>query len=572
MRYKFKGIIAVNVVLASVASAIAQADVKFESHVRPILEAACISCHGVDKAEGDLRLDTLEHTKAGGENGVVIVPGDPAESPFYTLTILPPDDDDVMPPKGKVLSLEQTEVLKQWIENGADWPVATELAQTPRIDFVEDIQPILEFNCVSCHRDDHKDGEFSLTSKQAAFSESDSGYSIIRFDPEESLLYTLTTLDPDDDDIMPPAKKGSPLVSEDTAKLRAWIQQGAVWPEGVELVARKKVEGEGAGEPKLAEIRDRVIKASEGAAIGTMAVYSEAIPKSRVKFEMLPIPAGEFLMGSPANESNRSEDEGPQRKIKISPFWMGKHEVTWDEFELFMYPTQERQFRGIFGAVPEVDEISDALSRPTQPYVEMSFGMGKGGYPAISMTQHAANMYCRWLTAKTGHFYRLPTEAEWEYACRAGTTTAYYWGDDASEIEEYAWYEANSDWKYQKVGEKKPNPWGLHDMAGNVAEWTLDQYVPYEVASNILENPVTRAIALYPRTARGGSWDDGPEVLRSASRRGSNESWKRQDPQLPKSIWYHTDAQFLGFRVVRPLEVPSAEEMEAAWSSARGAR
>src|SRR5579872_4988209 len=100
--------------------------------------------------------------------------------------------------------------------------------------------------------------------------------------------------------------------------------------------------------------------------------------------------------------------------------------------------------------------------------MEMSFGMGINGYPAISMTQHAANKYAEWLSAKTGEFYRLPTEAEREYACRAGSTAAYYFGDDVSQLGDYAWYQANSKGKYQKVGTKKPNAWGLYDMLGNV--------------------------------------------------------------------------------------------------------
>src|SRR5437899_339736 len=156
--------------------------------------------------------------------------------------------------------------------------------------------------------------------------------------------------------------------------------------------------------------------------------------------------------------------------------WKGQCELTCNEFELYMFPEKEQNFRATTPSEPYVDKVSDAVTRPAKPYVEMSFGMGKDGYPAISMTQHAANKYCQWLSAKTGQFYRLPTEAEWEYACRAGTTTTYFFGSDTNQLKDYAWYEDNSDFKYQKVGKKKPNPWGLYDMYGNVVEYVLDQY------------------------------------------------------------------------------------------------
>ena len=150
----------------------------------------------------------------------------------------------------------------------------------------------------------------------------------------------------------------------------------------------------------------------------------------------------------------------------------------------------------------------DAVSRPTRPYVEMSFGMGINGFPAISMTQHAANKYAEWLSAQTGEFYRLPTEAEWEYACRAGATTAYS-SATTSKLGDYAWYAANSQGKYQKVATKKPNAWGLYDMLGNVMEWTLDRYAPYragDVGAQV--NPWVRATGPYPNAVRGGSWND----------------------------------------------------------------
>ena len=300
-----------------------------------------------------------------------------------------------------------------------------------------------------------------------------------------------------------------------------------------------------------------------------MKAYTNAIPGSPVKFAMVPIHSGEFTMGSPDSEPGRKPDEGPAHKVKISAFWMGQSEVTWNEFELFMFPDEEHKFKETIKTEPQTDKLSDAVSRPTKPYVEMSFGMGRDGYPAISMTQHAANKYCQWLSAKTGQFYRLPTEAEWEYACRAGTTTAYFFGDDASKLEEFAWFDKNSDFKYQKVGRKKPNPWGLYDMHGNVAEWCLDQYEPNysRFASGPATDPWVQATKPYPHVVRGGSWDDPPESLRSSARRASEKAWKTQDPQLPKSIWYHTDAQFLGFRIVRPLQVPPPEAILKCWNS-----
>lgn len=321
----------------------------------------------------------------------------------------------------------------------------------------------------------------------------------------------------------------------------------------------------------IPDIYERILATQKEKSQSDMKLYTNTIPGTRVAYAMVPIPGGEFAMGSPESEANRKPDEGPQHKVKISPFWMGRCEVTWNEYELFMYPDQEKQTRANGQTDTAGDKLADAVTHPSKPYVEMSFGMGKDGYPAISMTQHAANKYCQWLSAKSGQFYRLPTEAEWEYACRAGTTTAYFFGDNPGQLKDYAWFEDNSDFKYQKVGKKKPNPWGLYDMYGNVVEYVLDQYDPdyYKqcATSSPSLDPWNKATKPYPHSVRGGSWDDPAVMCRSAARRGTDRAWKMTDPQLPKSVWYFSDAQWVGFRIVRPLKVPPPEQMQKYWTS-----
>jgi formylglycine-generating enzyme required for sulfatase activity len=284
-----------------------------------------------------------------------------------------------------------------------------------------------------------------------------------------------------------------------------------------------------------------------------MKPYTEELLGTDVSFEMVPIPGGEFIMGSPEEEAGRGKDESPQHPVKIAPFWMGKHEVTWNEYDIWSYGLDIKRRELTKRPATERDILADAITKPTKPYTDMTFGMGHDGYPAICMTGLAAKTYCDWLTEKTGRYYRLPTEAEWEYACRAGTKTAYSFGDDESQLDEYGWHIGNSNEKSQKIGLKKPNPWGLFDMHGNVAEWCVDQYDPQGYSKHAPANPFTLATKEYPQVVRGGSWDADPPMCRSAARDSSNPDWKMQDPQLPKSRWFHTDARFVGFRVVRPL-------------------
>ena len=330
------------------------------------------------------------------------------------------------------------------------------------------------------------------------------------------------------------------------AAARAVGQPAAKAPDATELAAVER-------------IRTRIEEqGKKTAATSKPAAYKVTIPNTTISYGMAPVPAGEFSMGSSA--PGAKPDEQPVHPVRVDAFWVQTHEVTWDAYLMFMFADQARER-------DKPDALIDALSRPTAPHLEMSFGRGNAGFPAISMTQHAANKFAQWLSAKTGEYYRLPTEAEWEYACRAGAATPL----PAEQLGDYAWYRANSpqgaftSGTYHTVATKKPNAWGLHDMLGNVMEWTLDQYAPYPADPQ--QNPWVRSSKAYPHAVRGGSWNDEAAAVTCTARVPSDPSWKRQDPQLPKSIWYMTDAQWLGFRLVRPAALPSAEDMYRAWNN-----
>ena len=290
--------------------------------------------------------------------------------------------------------------------------------------------------------------------------------------------------------------------------------------------------------------------------------YTQEITGTTLSFTMEPVPAGEYQMGS----IKGNPDEQPIHAVKLDAFWMGTYEVTWDLYEPFVYKDFELSRSG-GGIPPEVD----AVTRPTKPYLDMTFGMGKENHPALAMTHYNAIQFCKWLYVRTGVFYRLPTEAEWEYACRAGSDTEYYFGDDASLLDEYAWYRTNSGNKTHVVGQKKPNAWGLFDMHGNVAEWTYDQYIAdyyQQFEAEAVHNPVAVPDKLYPHSIRGGSFEDDSKDLRSASRLPSDPSWKQLDPQIPKSNWWFPEAPFIGIRLVRPLDPPSEAEIMAYYDKA----
>ncbi len=283
--------------------------------------------------------------------------------------------------------------------------------------------------------------------------------------------------------------------------------------------------------------------------------YTETIPGTKVKFEMIAVPGGTYMQGSPATEKGRNADEGPQHPVTVKGFWIGKCEVTWDEFDAYWRgrPGQKEDKE------PENPKDADAVTRPTPAYADETFGLGREGNPLICISWHTCMQYCRWLSVKTGKTYRLPTEAEWEWAARAGTNTAYFFGEDPKDLGEYAWYSENSEDTPHPVGKKKPNPWGIHDIYGNVAEFCLDLYDKDYYSKFSLDKPTLQPVnkpagQRWSHPTRGGGWDSPAAGCRSAARRPSTKDWINLDPQRPQSIWWLTSAEFVGFRIMRPIE------------------
>ncbi|MEX1096382.1 MAG: formylglycine-generating enzyme family protein [Planctomycetales bacterium] len=311
---------------------------------------------------------------------------------------------------------------------------------------------------------------------------------------------------------------------------------------------------------------------------GWMVPYSMTIPGTEVAFEMVPIPGGDFRMGSPAGEKGRDDDEGPQFTVRVEPFWMGKHEVTWAEYRCYMETLDLLIHLAARGVRPQAKlDAVDAVTTPSAVFnTQFIYGNGEDPrLPAATMTQFAVRQYTKWLSGLTASFHRLPNEAEWEYACRAGTTSAWHFGDDPRQLGDYAWYEGSSDDTTHRVGLKKSNLWGIHDMHGNVAEWVLDQYDPRGYARAEGKTiPADAAILwptkLGPRVLRGGCYESQANECRSAARFPSaDDEWQTRDANFPHSPWWYNDeaALTVGFRIVRPLTEPPAKERVRFWDA-----
>ena len=225
---------------------------------------------------------------------------------------------------------------------------------------------------------------------------------------------------------------------------------------------------------------------------------------SPFEIEMVKIPAGKITVGG--------------KDVEVKSIWVGKTELTWDAYD---------PWRIMIDIPAETDKMkARTVSRPSAPYANPDYDFGHEGYAAISVTFHSAQEYCKWLSAQTGKKFRLPTEAEWEYACKAG-------GDGKFDVSKVAWTADNSEEKAHPVAKLPPNAWGLHDMLGNVAEWCVGP-----------DGPEGKGVC------RGGSWKMDADKVSPTTREPYNINWQQRDPQLPKSRWWLSDGPNIGFRLI----------------------
>ena len=292
--------------------------------------------------------------------------------------------------------------------------------------------------------------------------------------------------------------------------------------------------------------------------------YTETITTKEgdsLSLDMVLVPGGTFTMGSPVGETDRADHEGPQHEVCLSPFYLCTTETTIDLFLAYYQETgtAKKDFLDVQEAQKNdepANEGVDAVTGPTPVYGDMTMGFGKK-HPAMAMTWHNAMTFCRWLSQKTGKTYRLPTEAEWEYAARAGSDKAFSVGADADALAEYAWYLDNADMEPHAVASRKPNAWGLYDMQGNVQEWVHDFYSPTAYKEAAQSQP-----AVNPKgpesgdvhVARGGFYDIEAAALRCAARAFEEDWWRMNDPQIPKSIWWLPQMDLIGFRVAASVD------------------
>ncbi|GBU06966.1 hypothetical protein AwDysgo_02970 [Bacteroidales bacterium] len=303
--------------------------------------------------------------------------------------------------------------------------------------------------------------------------------------------------------------------------------------------------------------------------ITSFSDFIETIPNTPLSLSMKAIPGGTFKMGSPSDEPFRRDDEGPIREVGIDPFFMAEVEINWDLYWAFYAQTMSE---GRIAPQAVYDNNSsddvDAISGPTPPFGLPDQGWGGGDRPAITMTHYGAQTFCLWLSKKTGKKYRLPTEAEWEYAARGGTQTPYFFEGSPKDfsnegfwrkffdaktegISSFAIYKNNSKSRTQEPSEVMPNPFGLKNMLGNTMEYCADKYQAqaYSKTAEKINSPIVEQGQEY--VVRGGNYASDAADIRCAARQHTqSEEWLKTDPQQPKSIWWYSDIRGIGFRVV----------------------
>lgn len=232
------------------------------------------------------------------------------------------------------------------------------------------------------------------------------------------------------------------------------------------------------------------------------AVLRDSVPGALSAFDLVPVPGGEVRVTGQSGMETRT----------VAPFYIGRTEVTWELYDLFAFGLDTVRAAG----------RADAIARPSRPYGAPDYGFGHQGYPVISVTREAAAAFAAWLSVRTGHRYRLPTEAEWQRAADLA---------GAAPMDRLAWHAGNARAKSHPVAARAADALGLHDLFGNAAEWVVS--------------------ADGRRVTRGGSWRDPLTLVGPQARAVQDDSWNERDPQFPKSSWWLSDAPFVGFRLVR---------------------
>ncbi|MEO5568072.1 MAG: SUMF1/EgtB/PvdO family nonheme iron enzyme [Gemmatimonadaceae bacterium] len=237
------------------------------------------------------------------------------------------------------------------------------------------------------------------------------------------------------------------------------------------------------------------------APVAAQSIIRDSIAGTLVTFELVLVPPSVAKEGS------------------TRPIYIGRTEVTWDMYDVFMNRLDTARLKG----------PADALARPSQPYAVPDYDWGHAGYAAISISYQAANAFAEWLSVKTGHKYRLPTNSEWDRVAllAAGDTGSI----SRARLDSMAWHRENASSQAHAVASRRADRLGLYDLFGNAAEWV--------------------ATDGKPAVTRGGSFRDDPAAMGPASRAVQAPSWTERDPQLPTSRWWLTDGPFVGFRIVR---------------------